>query len=115
VHPNNSPTTASSCGVRTDIELIVDGSYGIPLAVVCLPPAKSILTPDEFQADALAHCDMGLLGSASRMVTPAPFSASSVANSNAAVDFPAPPLGLAKTMVGTANESCKEQQHDHAA
>src|SRR5262249_12689771 len=48
----------------------------------------------------LAHCETGLLGSASMIVTPAPFRASSVARMTADVDFPAPPLGLAKTIVG---------------
>jgi hypothetical protein len=33
-------------------------------------------------------------------VTAAPLRASSVASRTAEVDFPAPPLGLAKTMVG---------------
>src|SRR5271157_363163 len=47
-----------------------------------------------------AQRDTGLLGSASMIVTPAPFPASSVARMTAEVDFPAPPFGLAKTMVG---------------
>src|ERR1700730_2784279 len=47
-----------------------------------------------------AHCETGLLGSASMTVTEAPLRASSVASRTAEVDFPAPPLGLAKTMVG---------------
>src|SRR3954454_8491607 len=47
-----------------------------------------------------AHDDTGLFGSASMMVTVAPRSASSVASNTAEVDFPAPPLGLAKTIVG---------------
>jgi hypothetical protein len=49
----------------------------------------------------LAQRDTGLLGSASMIVTLAPCAASSVARTTAEVDFPAPPLGLAKTMVGT--------------
>src|SRR5690349_20871794 len=47
-----------------------------------------------------AHRVMGLFGSASMMVTAAPFSASSVARMSADVDFPAPPLGVAKTIEG---------------
>src|SRR5689334_24928081 len=47
-----------------------------------------------------AQADTGLLGSASMIVTVAPRSASSVASSTAEVDFPAPPLGLAKMIVG---------------
>src|SRR3954447_24136415 len=48
----------------------------------------------------LPHLDTGLLGSASMIVTPAPLSASSEASNTALVDLPAPPLLLAKTMVG---------------
>ena len=47
-----------------------------------------------------AHTETGLFGSASMMVTSTPLRASSVARMTAEVDFPAPPLGLAKTMVG---------------
>ena len=43
---------------------------------------------------------MGWLGSASMIVTEAPCPASSVASSKAEVDLPAPPLELAKEMVG---------------
>ena len=42
----------------------------------------------------------GWLGSASMIVTDAPRLASSVASSTAEVDLPAPPLELAKAMVG---------------
>src|ERR1700722_6163484 len=45
----------------------------------------------------LAQRDTGRLGSASMTVTLAPCPASSVARTTAEVDFPAPPLGLAKT------------------
>src|SRR3954470_6318800 len=48
----------------------------------------------------LAQWDSGRLGSASMTVTAAPFRASSEASRMAEVDFPAPPLGLAKTIVG---------------
>src|ERR1035437_6949666 len=47
-----------------------------------------------------AHCDTGWFGSASITVTAAPRWASSVASTTAEVDFPAPPLGLANTIVG---------------
>ena len=47
-----------------------------------------------------AQRDTGLLGSASMIATVAPRPASSVARTTADVDFPAPPLGLAKTIVG---------------
>src|SRR3954452_19445473 len=47
-----------------------------------------------------AQRETGLSGSASIKVTVAPLFASSVARSTADVDFPAPPLGLAKTMDG---------------
>src|SRR5271165_588316 len=49
-----------------------------------------------------AQRERGLLGSASMTATFAPCPASSVARMTAEVDFPAPPLGLAKTMVGMA-------------
>ena len=48
----------------------------------------------------LAHRDTGRLGSASMMVTVAPFAASSEARRTAEVDLPAPPFGDANTMVG---------------
>src|SRR4051812_1898091 len=48
----------------------------------------------------LAHWERGLFGSASMTVTAAPWPASSVARSRAAVDLPTPPFGLAKTIVG---------------
>src|SRR4051794_31150808 len=48
----------------------------------------------------LAQCETGRFGSASMIVTLAPFPLSSVASRTAEVDFPAPPLGLAKTIVG---------------
>jgi hypothetical protein len=47
----------------------------------------------------LAHFEIGRFGSASMMVTVALRLASSVASTTADVDLPAPPLGLAKTMV----------------
>ncbi len=46
----------------------------------------------------LAQMDTGRFGSASMTVTLLPDSASSLASSTAEVDFPAPPLGDAKTM-----------------
>src|ERR1700722_9406029 len=52
-----------------------------------------------------AHWETGLFGSASRTVTPTPLRANSVARMTAEVDFPAPPLGLAKTIVGMMNKS----------
>src|SRR5690349_18436382 len=48
----------------------------------------------------LAQAETGRFGSASMMVTAAPLRASSQARTTAEVDLPAPPLGLAKTMVG---------------
>jgi hypothetical protein len=45
-----------------------------------------------------AQRETGLLGSASTIATVAPCPASSVARTTAEVDFPAPPLGLAKTL-----------------
>ena len=50
--------------------------------------------------DPLAQRDTGLLGSASMIVTLAPCPASLVARTTAEVDFPGPPLELAKTVVG---------------
>ena len=47
-----------------------------------------------------AQAETDRLGSASMMVTAAPRRASSQARMTAEVDLPAPPLGLAKTMVG---------------
>src|SRR4051794_25913894 len=55
----------------------------------------------------LAHRDTGRLGSASTMVTPPPLAASSVPSRTAAVDLPAPPFGLAKTMVGISGSPCE--------
>src|SRR5271169_3432846 len=55
-----------------------------------------------------AQRETGLLGSASMIVTLAPCPASSVARTTAEVDFPAPPLGLAKTMVGMADETADD-------
>jgi len=48
----------------------------------------------------LAQRDTGLFGSASMMVTEAPFSASCVARRTAAVDLPTPPLGEATEITG---------------
>src|SRR3954447_5668073 len=50
--------------------------------------------------DRFAQEETGRLGSASMIVTAAPFLASSDANTTADVNFPAPPFGEAKTMVG---------------
>src|SRR4051794_30622679 len=47
-----------------------------------------------------AHRETGRFGSASMMTTFLPDSASCVASSTAEVDLPAPPLGLANTIVG---------------
>ena len=43
------------------------------------------------------------------MVTAAPFRASSAPNNTADVDFPAPPLGLAKTIVGIGQSKLLEE------
>ena len=61
-----------------------------------------------------AHFETGLLGSASIMVTRAPFPASSVASTTAEVDLPAPPLGLANTMVGMGPR-CMRKGNDSLA
>jgi hypothetical protein len=45
----------------------------------------------------------GLFGSASMIVTVAPFSASCVARRTAAVDLPTPPFGEAKAITGMAS------------
>src|SRR3954453_22625727 len=55
----------------------------------------------------LAHRDTGRLGSASMIVTTPPLAASSVPSRTAAVDLPAPPFGLAKTMVGISGFPCE--------
>ena len=52
-----------------------------------------------------AQAETGRFGSASMMVTAAPRRASSPARMTAEVDLPAPPLGLAKTMVGMTDGS----------
>src|SRR3978361_599224 len=62
----------------------------------------------------LAHCDTGLFGSASIMITVPPRSANMVARSTAEVDFPAPPLGLANTMVGMGDSAGKRQGYQIA-
>src|ERR671918_1160889 len=79
---------------------VLSAAVSISSIMVC-SDTSAIMVRVFGTAACLAHLETGLFGSASMMVTAvAPCAASSVARSTAEVDFPTPPFGLAKTIVG---------------